>query len=303
MVEEEEKKLPGKEDAVPKEEIEHPEDVNPLGDAHVRPEEERRVMFVLAICFVASVILVPVLAVFTGSPLVNVFVGLLPLLVTLLGHMIITNAHYKRVSYWMLLAVVHVLALGFLWPIAMILVVPMNITGAVGLSLIFATVMTFFVWLVAAEPHRTGVPDDFKFEKEKLDEYVQSIEDKVKALNFVIGRVYKKNNGGTPDMRERIRILREWYNDYAESTEDGDDVVRSKILLHKIRDRLATLEKKENQVFSKKELNRLKNIARSKEGNDTLIDVLKTNDRDPVESYHVSALEFCDKILEALDRL
>ncbi len=60
--------------------------------------------------------------------------------------------------------------------------------------------------------------------------------------------------------------------------------------------------KPEHEVFAKSEITNLKNIVRNKDGNDTIIDVLKTNDKDPVEHYYVAACDFCDRILEEVER-
>ena len=72
------------------------------------------------------------------------------------------------------------------------------------------------------------------------------------------------------------------------------------MLIHQIHDRLKLLASKENEVFSEAEVKGLKNLARNRQGEDAIIDVLKTNDRDPVEHYYVSALDVCDAILKGL---
>jgi hypothetical protein len=142
------------------------------------------------------------------------------------------------------------------------------------------------------------------FKEEKLSEYVHSIEDKCKALNFVIGRVYRNSNGTTPKVRERLRIPSDWYNDFhgikAEDMHAQKD--KAKVLVRKIRDRLSLHAMKEKDVFSPQELASFKHLVRHKDGEDAVIDVLKTNDRDPVEHYYVSAVDFCDRILHELEK-
>ena len=51
--------------------------------------------------------------------------------------------------------------------------------------------------------------------KQTLQDYVHSIEDKSKALNFAVGRVYNKYHGGTNEMREKLRIPADWYNEFS----------------------------------------------------------------------------------------
>lgn len=295
------------------EDAQHPEDVNPLGMHHEpRPAEERRQLRALAVSLVAVLVLVPIIAAISYSPTVNVFVGLLPLIATIILDIIITLQHFKKVMYWINLIVVHLVSLAVLYLLNLLLAVPINVPGAVSVSMMIAILVTLVVWVLDGKgvlPERPAKAHAVEFRPEKLDEYVQSIEDKVKAINFAIGRVYRASNGGNAGMRERLRILREWYNEFYQLKEEELDkehagkVKRAKILLHKINDRLKILSKKEKDVFSEKELSRLKNLARNPRGEDTVLEVLKKNDNDPVEHYYVSAIDFCDRIIEELEKI
>ncbi len=289
--------------------MDHPEHVNPLGEQHPRPVDERRTIGVLTFCLVIGLVLIPFIAVIGQYPTVNVFVGLLPLFVTLILDIMATSAHYKKVVYWGILIVVHVLSLGVLFFINFLLFWPVNVAGAVAFSLVLGIVATILAWFSSGRTHeeKKVVEHVIEFNPEKLKEYVQSIEDKAKGINFAIGRVYRSSNGGTATMRDRLKINREWYNEFydikEEDLEEGDKekIERAKVLLHKIHDRLKVLARRENDVFHKDEISRLKNLARNGAGEDAVIDVLKTNDRDPVENYYVSAVDFCERILKELD--
>jgi hypothetical protein len=101
-----------------------------------------------------------------------------------------------------------------------------------------------------------------------------------------------------------LRIPSEWYNEFhlVKDEELSEKLENAKVLIRKIRDRLAVYSMKENEVFSPQELGALKHIVRRKDGEDAIITILKTNDRDPVDHYYVSAVEFCDRILEELEK-
>ena len=58
----------------------------------------------------------------------------------------------------------------------------------------------------------------------------------------------------------------------------------------------------EAEVFGE-QISELKIIKRNPEGKDKIIDVLVKNDKDPVEIYYDSALEFCNKAKAALKKL
>jgi hypothetical protein len=130
--------------------------------------------------------------------------------------------------------------------------------------------------------------------EEEVDQVVHSIEDKVKALNFVIGRVYSVYHGGSERLRNKIRVDKAWYADF--NTIDAKDSERRRaqaiVLLGKIKDRLELLQKSERSVFGD-DVDKLKNIQHAPGGSDAIIDVLVRNDKDPVRRYYDGALSFC----------
>jgi hypothetical protein len=277
----------------------HPEEVQPLGAAHPMPSDEKRVVFILSIALCASIVLVPIAAGMSVSPFVNVLLGLSPLIITIILDMVATMQHYKPSVYWGILLAVHALALAVLYFISFLLPTPINVTSAVSLSVILALLVTVLCILVTGK----SIPEPKQkeeLESENIQAYVQSIEDKAKAMNFVIGRVYRASNGGTKQMRERLRVPSEWYNEFQtiQSTDPDEKLDQARTLVRKIRDRLSLYVMRENEVFTVQEVATLKHIARRRGGEDTILSVLATNDQDPVEHYYASAVEFCDKILK-----
>lgn len=288
----------------------HPEDVDPLGRAHAQQQlapEERRVVSLLVVALIAFIVCVPIIAVVSESPVLNVLLGLTPLLLSIIIDLSLAARHYKVLTFWIVLLAVHVLFIGIFWLLNLVLYDQINIAGSITTSVIFAIIVTIIVMLADAKRVKEAVNDQVKhdvpFKAEKIDEYVHAIEDKIKALNFAIGRVYRASNGGTMKMRERLRVPSEWYNEF--NTFRGEDVDtqldQAAVLLRKIRDRLGLYTQKEKDVFHTSELSSLKHLARQKDGEDRIIDVLKTNDRDPVEHYYVSAIDFCDRILAEIE--
>ncbi len=137
----------------------------------------------------------------------------------------------------------------------------------------------------------------------QLSDFIASIEDKSKALNFVIGRVYNAYHGGSRELREKINMKQEWYDEFSEIVRDPDNVdfAALEALISKIEDRLSRLTLPEKQVFGSAHKS-FKNLVRDPHGNDRVIDVLDKNDKDPVFSYYEGALQFCGKVRDYIAR-
>lgn len=133
--------------------------------------------------------------------------------------------------------------------------------------------------------------------KMELKDYIHSIEDKSKALNFVIGRVYNKYHGGTNEMRELLRIPAEWYNEFSLIGVGTDSIDYAKLneIITKFELQLGNFEKTESELFKTK-ITHFKNLIRETDGSELIIDVLDHNDKDPVRSYYEGAVEFCKKV-------
>lgn len=132
---------------------------------------------------------------------------------------------------------------------------------------------------------------------------IRGIEDKSKALNFAIGRVYSAKRGGSKEIRGMIGIPKELYNAFSELVQD-DDIVDPKRLLSvvsQIRDRLHQMQQKESELFDLEDAKI--EVERSSRGSDTVLTVLARNDKDPVEEYHSEALEVCEQVIQYLKSL
>ncbi len=134
--------------------------------------------------------------------------------------------------------------------------------------------------------------------KKEVQKSIRTIEDKCKAINFVIGRVYADKKGGSAQIRERINIPRDLYNSFSEilMNPKKEDESKLKKVLHLIIDRLETLEQKESDVIKLKKAR--VDVERKK--TDTILDVLSKNDNDPIIDYYTEAKMICEKILEII---
>jgi hypothetical protein len=137
--------------------------------------------------------------------------------------------------------------------------------------------------------------------KDNFNITLRSIEDKCKAINFVIGRVYSDKKGANENIREKLRITSNLYNSFSELTNDFklEDKTQMEDILKQILKKLIVLELPENKVMS---LDKAKlPVIRNEEGNDTIIEVLRKNDKDPITDYHKEAKEICIKLMKFLN--
>lgn len=128
---------------------------------------------------------------------------------------------------------------------------------------------------------------------------LRGIEDKAKAINFVIGRVYGDRNGGNATIRSKLNIDRELYNAFSEMSGDVSPENKKKLIdvLLAIQQKIINLELPEKKLFS---LPKRAKLIRDVNGNDTILVVLSKNDSDPVVDYYVEAKEICQNMLEYL---
>ena len=134
-------------------------------------------------------------------------------------------------------------------------------------------------------------------DKDNFNVSLRGIEDKCKAINFVIGRVYSDKRGASQEVRDKLKIYPEWYNAFSEITADFKEEEKSKLkhVLNSIEVKLLQLEQKENGVVN---INIGKLPIYRKLG-DRVIDVLARNDKDPVVEYHAEAKEVCRLLFES----
>lgn len=265
---------------------------------HIRAEK-----LFLSICIFATMFLALMSSVWTASPLFYSFLGFFPLLVTLILLYLLVEHDYKQGLYWgppFVTAFVFLALFGLLNPL---MGYQLNVGALTVINLVLGLVVVLALIFFQGRIVMPAKEEEFK--PEDLGEYLLGIEDKCKALNFVIGRVYRMSSGGSEKMRARLRIEKEWYNEFHSMQVDDIEEHKKEALaiLHKIHDRLMLYAKKEHEIFSDAEIKGLKNLARNKEGNDKIIDVLLVNDRDPVEHYYVGAVDGSRKLIAELEKL
>lgn len=170
------------------------------------------------------------------------------------------------------------------------------------LAMIYIGLM-FSFFGVSKKPKKVIHKDSSEKSRPLLQEYVSSIEDKAKAINFAIGRVYSSYHGGSQELRNQLRIPKEWYNEFSFIGVEKSSVDMSRLqnIISKIEDHLTLFTLTEHRLFGKQALE-LKNLIRDPKGKDRIIDVLDHNDKDPVRSYYEGAVFFCNKIKEEIEQ-
>lgn len=134
--------------------------------------------------------------------------------------------------------------------------------------------------------------------KKNFKVQLRGIEDKCKAINFVIGRVYSDKNGGSKKIRDMLKIDRELYNTFSEITAkfSKDKAKELMDLLTKVYLKLTAMELSEKRVLGKKVHTRLDDGQR-------IIDVLNQHDKDPVLESHSEAKEVCTSLVTYLKQM
>jgi len=241
-----------------------------------------------------------------------VLLGFLPSLVfaILLIIMIETDTFYPAYNWLVMIIVLVIYAVS-----CFVIQVPVFQGLDVGTLLVLnAIMMTLALYILHSSfVHQKPVPEPLVKHEHKVEvhvekpkeitEIIQSIEDKIKALNFVIGRVYSMYHGGTERIRDKIRVDKEWYNEFNQIDEADLEARKHEaiVLVNKIKERLELLEKSEKEVFGD-EVEKLKNISHDLNGKDRIIHVLVKNDKDPAQQYYDGAKQFCEEALKALKR-
>lgn len=149
-----------------------------------------------------------------------------------------------------------------------------------------------------AEKELTVTKKDLVVTKADFTVNLRAIEDKCKAINFVIGRVYADKKGGNKQIRSKLGINRVLYNNFSEIAADFNEKDSGKLLelLVAIRKRLDQLELKESEVINPKS----GRIPLKREKGQKILDILAVNDKDPVVNYHSDAKEVSDKLINYL---
>lgn len=271
-------------------------------------------------------ILIIFLSIVTDSSPFNTLVGLSPVILTIIVTYILVDKYHLESGFLMIFPFIFT---GILFMLGTAQLLPgMNYPLLSSINIIFgilfiAIITVHYSTLRRQRRIKTKEVEEVKEEKkevavegqqeerkfivrldddESLKSFVSSIEDKSKALNAAIGRVYSVKHGGSEFLRKKIRIDAENYNEINELKTQPLEKRRILAieLLRKIKDKLDLLMQPEKDVFEKGETQHLLNIERDMFGNDKIMDVLIRNDKDPVKSYYDGAVEFCDNALDEL---
>ena len=275
--------------------------------------------FIIAWLAVIGVLLLW-LAVSTQSPVSLVLLGMFPAILSIgFCVLIIETAHEKHAIAWVFPPLFAALFYGLAYGAKLPLFASMEIEILVALNFLIPTGFLFTLWFLGVlRPKLPTLPQILVPQKqeskqesamplrdsEPLVNYIQSIEDKCKALNFVIGRVYSIKKGADDAMRSHLKVEQEWYNEFSKLGLVQIQKEPKKVfdLILKIESRLLVWQRTEIEIFGKGAA-KLTNLSRSPDGSDRIIDVMIKNDKDPVLQYYEGGLEFCRKVREQLSVL
>lgn len=264
--------------------------------------------------FVFSSILVVLLlallsAIWTDSGLVYTLLGFAPTILACIIFIGLLEGDFQDVVYWLIPLGIMLAFLGVGPWVNELINYQLDILVLSGLNLLLSYAILGLLFLIEYSAKRETsvsvqeVEEEFK--PEELSRYIHTIEDKCKALNFVIGRVYRTSHGGSKELREKIKIPSEWYNEFNSIKPEELDAQKALALdlLKRIKEQLEVMLRPEKDVFTEKEVKQLKHIARDSLGKDRVLDVLSVNDQDPVEDYFLGAIDFCKRIIKKLEEL
>jgi predicted RNA-binding protein with EMAP domain len=141
-----------------------------------------------------------------------------------------------------------------------------------------------------------------KITHENFTVNLRSIEDKCKAINFVIGRVYSDKHGGNKKTRALLNINRILYNTFSKITSDFDtsQIVHLMLVLKLLQKKLSLYHISENKLFNLRSNPKIP-LRRNSDGRDIILDVLSWNDDDPIKEYHAEASEICLNMINYLE--
>lgn len=269
---------------------EHP-DNHPHRAHHPHAKNLRGILAVYTLIVVAVLFIV---GLGTNAPFGHVLLGFAPaLLLGLVAVSLLNTDHFD-----IRLLLVTLIALIVLLVVALPLMAPgADVASLAMLNLLLGGLLLVVLAVSPREEQNQRVVE-VAAEEQDVPTILATIEDRCKAINFVIGRVYNVHHGATAGMRDKIKIDSEWYNELSQAMEDPEEnheAVSDAVQL--IKDRLSAMHYPEAEVFSAPELSRLKGLERSADGSSTVVHVLSRNDQDPIEQYLVSAEEYCDLVL------
>lgn len=282
-------------------------EVSPRHDFHV----------LIAVFAIILFVFMLFLSLTNGTDIGSVMLGLLPTIAYLIiNYSLLYDIRSKHFLVWILPVLLVLLFYLVARTVSQTTIGRMDLNVVSFLNLficyIFAGVILFYIFVGRTIKAEKRVLTEIRHEVKNIDSVIESLErtpsvrilihsleDKCKAINFVIGRVYSDKHGGSKELREKIRIQKDWYNTFSNlshdfSSKDREMVHLSVDLIHK---RLLLLERKEKEVFGDITL---VNVDRDPKGHEPIREVLIKNDKDPVETYLGSSKQMCERILHAV---
>ncbi|MBN1176024.1 hypothetical protein JXA48_05260 [Candidatus Woesearchaeota archaeon] len=249
--------------------------------------------------------LILVTAGLSGEQVFLVVAGFFPTILTILVSLTMHENYAQRNKVFWFIPIIIVGAFYFIGTGSTVFG-NINVELLTGINLIISLIYVAIVFGLFSEKHMTTSSTKEqatqpKHKEETIEDFINSIEDKSKALNFVVGRVYNKYHGGELSIRDKLRIPAEWYNEFSNIGVGTNKIDFNKLdeIITKFELQLKNFEKTESELFKTK-ANALKNLIRDPNGADKIIDVLDHNDKDPVRSYYQGALDFCKKIRDSM---
>lgn len=264
----------------------------------IKPKTEFVKKIVEFLSIVALAVLIFWIGFSSNAPFGSVIAGFLPAILSLI--FLISVVETGRHKEWMwAMPVAFTIAFIILGVAKAPLFSKMQIGKLAFLNLIISYI--FLIIINYPEAYKKEEHSEPKEEEKDIEHHFSAIEDKCKALNFVIGRVYRSSNGGTTSMRDEIRISSDLYNEFQRLVKEGtkDEMLK---VLDGIGDSILKLQKTEKEVFGSK-AGHLKNLIRDEHGNSRIIDVLAKNDNDPVMNYYSDALDAYNEIRKKTETL
>lgn len=240
----------------------------------------------------------------SGEQVFLVVVGFFPTVLTIIVSLTMHEHYAKKNKLFWFIPIIIVGAFYFIGTSSTVFG-NINVELLTGINFIISLIYVAIVFgLFNEKSITTTISNNSPIQKQKeqtIEDFINSIEDKSKALNFVVGRVYNKYHGGESSIRDKLRIPPEWYNEFSNIGVGTNKIDFEKLdeIITKFELQLKNFEKTENELFKNK-ANSLKNLIRDPSGSDKIIDVLDHNDKDPVRSYYQGAIDFCSKIRDSM---
>ncbi len=273
----------------------------------------------IGLCVFVSLFLFLWTSLTTGVRMLNIIIGFSPTIICLtIATILVERPKHRNLNilwYLPILLTMLFLIAGYHGNVAILERMDINKLAALNFIVSFVFITVLYLTGSLRTEHIEVIPNKKKVHRKQryklpkikgekeLKEVLQSVEDKCKALNFAIGRVYGNKKGGSDKLRSKIKINKIWYNEISDALRDGYDKKKDKTKIlnnvNKIKDRLELLHKSEKEVFGNTH-NQLKNLNRAEDGSDKILHVLIKNDKDPVKTYFDGGIEFCERIKKGL---